>query len=398
MSSETLSQNEIDALFGGARRGMPATAAVMAQSDDPSIGPQNYDFRRPRRVSNEKFRTLQATYDRFAKAFEGWLLGRVRGKVQLSLQSIAQFSFAEFTLSLPTPCASFIADVVESGGQQAVVDFGSEFSFFLVDRLFGGGTEPSVAHRALTPIERMAVRTAAERMLHLLAEAWSDYVELRFALTGFESIPEILRAANPEDPVLVATFEVAAGNTRSLLHICLPFAVLDKFFAGGSERRVMVLGSTTEIAATRGLAETSVRGTRVAVAARLPDFRLSMRQLLELKPGSILATGLPRTVHLDVLVGTQRRFQATPGRLGSTLAVRLLDRIAPAPESSPAPIIRPGPLPPPCSQAPFPTPPRCPPIPASMSSQRLRAKAARCRSRCCSISPCQCRSSSGAPA
>ena len=337
MASETLSQNEIDALLsvrpGSGPARVPAEMAIDAVA-------QNYDFRRPRRVSKEKLRSLQATYDRFAKALEGWLLGRVRGKVQLNVQSIEQFSFNEFTLSLPTPCASFIADVAESGGQQGVIDFGTEFAFYLVDRLFGGGTEPSVANRPLTPIERMAVRTAAERMWHLLSEAWSDYVELKFDMTGFESIPEILRAGNPEDPVLVANIEVIAGNMRSLLLISLPFAVLDKFFAGGTERRVTVLGSSTEIEATRGVTESSVRHTRIAVAARLPEFRLAMRQLLDLKPGSILATGLPRTSLLDVLEAGQSRFQATPGRLGSTLAVRLLDRVGPAPDATQSPITR----------------------------------------------------------
>jgi flagellar motor switch protein FliM len=339
VGSETLSQNEIDALLGGARSGA-SPAAPVATSVDPPVEAQMYDFRRPRRVSKEKLRTLQATYDRFAKAVEGWLLGRVRGKVQLTVQSIEQFSFNEFTLSLPTPCASFLADVHESGGQQAVIDFGTDFAFYLVDRLFGGGTEPSVSNRALTPIERMAVRTAAERMWTYLSEAWSDYVELKFDMTGFESIPEILRAANPEDPVLVANIEVVAGSTRSLVLICLPFAVLDKFFAGGNERRVAVLGSSTEIEAMRGMTESSVRNTRVAVSARLPEFRLEMRQLLELKPGIILATGLPRTALLYVLVCAQRRFQAKPGRLGSTLAIRLLDRIGPAPENDSLPITR----------------------------------------------------------
>lgn len=339
MASETLTQKQIDALIVGTRTGA-SVSPVDASEQDASAEALIYDFRRPRRVSKEKLRTLQATYDRFAKAIEGWLLGRVRGKVQLTVHSIEQFSFNEFALSLPTPCASFIADVAESGGQQAVIDFGSDFAFYLVDRLFGGGTEPSVANRALTPIERMAVRTAAERMWTLLSEAWSDYVELRFDMTGFESIPEILRAANPEDPVLVANIEVVAGNARSMLLICLPFAVLDKFFTGGSERRVTVLGSSTEIEATRGVTESSVRSTRVPVAARLPEFRLSMRQLLELTPGSILATGLPRTALLDVLVAGQSRFQATPGRLGSTLAVRLLDRVGLAPESAPAPTTR----------------------------------------------------------
>ena len=339
MGSETLSQNEIDALLGGGRTSAAAAIAALTASNAATEA-QNYDFRRPRRVSKEKLRSLQATYDRFAKALEGWLLGRVRGKVQLTVQSIEQFSFNEFALSLPTPCAAFIADVAESGGQQAVINFGGEFAFYLVDRLFGGGTEPSVSNRALTPIERMAVRTAAERMWTLLSEAWSDYVELRFDMTGFESIPEILRAGNPEDPVLVANIEVVAGSMRSLLLISLPFAVLDKFFTGGSERRMTVLGSSTEIEATRGVTESSVRNTRIPVAARLPEFRLAMRQLLDLKPGSILATGLPRTALLDVLVAGQCRFQASPGRLGSTLAVRLLDRIGPAPESPTGPITR----------------------------------------------------------
>ena len=340
MANETLSQNEIDALLGGVRGGASPAFASHPTPGDSAVEAQNYDFTRPRRVSKDKLRTLQATYDRFAKALEGWLLGRVRGKVQLTVQSIEQFSFNEFTLALPTPCASFIADVEESGGQQAVIDFGGDFAFYLVDRLFGGGTEPSIISRGLTPIERMAVRTTAERVLHLLAEAWSDYVELKFALSGFESIPEILRAANPEDQVLVANIEVVAGNMRSLLLICLPFAVLDKFFAGSTERRVTMLGSTSELKQTRELTETSVRNTRVGVAARLPEFRLSMQQLLALKPGSILATGLPRTALLDVLVGTQRRFQATPGRLGSTLAIRLLDRVSPAPDEPSALLTR----------------------------------------------------------
>ena len=340
MANETLSQNEIDALLGGSRAGTASPDAARAASVDVTGEAQNYDFRRPRRVSKDKLRTLQATYDRFAKALEGWLLGRVRGKVQLTVQSIEQFSFNEFTLALPTPCASFIADIEESGGQQAVIDFGGDFAFYLVDRLFGGGTEPSTVTRALTPIERMAVRTAAERVVYLLSEAWSDYVELKFDLSGFESIPEILRAGNPEDQVLVAHIDVAAGTMHSRLLICLPFAVLDKFFAGSSERRVTMLGSASELEQTRGLTENSVRNTRIGVAARLPEFRLSMQQLLDLKPGSILATGLPRTALLDVLVGTQRRFQATPGRLGTTLAIRLLDRIGPAPEQSSAPITR----------------------------------------------------------
>lgn len=338
MASETLSQNEIDALLGGGGRAT-ATAAAQAQAE-AAVEAQVYDFRRPHRISKERLRTLEAMYERFAKSLEGWLLGRVRGGVQLQLQSVEQFSFGEFTLSLPTPCASYTFELNGTGGQQGVIDFGHEFAYFLVDRLFGGSGSPAIPTRALTPIERMAVRVVADRVLTVLQEVWQDYIEMDLALTGFESIPEILRIANREDPVLVANIEVSAAETRSLLLICLPFAVLERFFAGGSERREATIGTPDERVVNRNLAEHSVRGTRIAVAARLPAFPMRMRDLLALQAGSVLSTGVTRTAELNVIVGSQPRFKGAPGRIGPSLAVRLTDGLLPAPETDTLPITR----------------------------------------------------------
>jgi flagellar motor switch protein FliM len=253
---------------------------------------------------------------------------------------VEQYSFGEFTLSLPTPCASFTFEIKNTGGQGGVIDFGHEFAYFLVDRLFGGGTQVATPQRALTPLERMSVRSIADRVLAFLAEAWEEYVDLEGTLAGFESIPDMLRIANREDPVLVATFEVQVAGQSSLLICCLPFAVLEKFFAGGTERRSTILGSEDERAENARLAERALRGTRVAVAARLPQFRLSLRELLSLQTGSLLATGIPRTAEISVIVGQQPRFQAAPGRVGPSLAVRLTEDVRPAPETVTIPFTR----------------------------------------------------------
>jgi flagellar motor switch protein FliM len=338
VASETLSQNEIDALLGG---GNPsAVAAVLPPARDVLADTQVYDFRRPHRISKEKLRTLEAMYERFAKSLEGWLLGRVRGGVQLQLQSVEQFSFGEFTLSLPTPCASYTFELKQTGGQQGVIDFGHEFAYFLVDRLFGGSGNPSLPTRALTPIERMAVRLVADRVLTVLQEVWRDHVEMELGLTGFESIPEILRVANREEPMLVANVEVTAAETRSLLLICLPFAALERFFAGVGEQRASMLGTPEEQQHNRELAEHSLRGARIPIAARLPTFSISMRELLGLSTGSVLHTGVARTAELDLIVGAQPRFKAAPGRIGPSLAVRLTDGLLPAPEPDSLPITR----------------------------------------------------------
>jgi len=257
VSTDTLSQREIDQLLGGS--GTPRPAAP-ERAFDPDV--QVYDFRRPHRVSKERLRSLEAMYGRLAKSLEGWLMGRVRGQVELSLQSVEQLSFGEFTLSLATPCCSYLFDISDSGGQQGVVDFGPEFAFFLVDRLFGGSGKPTVPDRALTPMERMAVRGVADRLAALVCEIWRDHTELDLVLGGWESIPEILQASNREDPVLVGNIEVVAAGVRSLVMICLPFSVLEKFFVGtGPRRESTVIGSERERESNREMTEATLRAT-----------------------------------------------------------------------------------------------------------------------------------------
>lgn len=322
MPSEALSQAEIDALLGGGRK----TAAVPARPVQAEF--QLYDFRRPNRVSKDRLRTLEAMYERFAKALEAWVIGRVRRQVDIRLQGIEQFSFGEFVLSLPTPCAAFGFDIRNAPGPKGVIDVGSDFAYFLVDRFFGGSGQPSTMNRALTPIERLTVRTVVERMVSLLAEVWQDHVELDLEITSFESFPDMVQVASREDPVLVASVEVSADGKTSLLLLCLPFSVLDKFFTSGDRKRVHdMTGSERERRATRELTELSVRATHVEVSARLPVFEVPLRQLLGMPVGHVLETGVPANATLDVLVGGQVRYRAAPGRIGQKLAVRVLDPV-----------------------------------------------------------------------
>lgn len=334
MSADVLSQYDIDRLLGGV--GTAAPTASMPSGGGAKGQPQEeteitpYDFRRPHRVSKERLRTLEAMYERLVKSLEGWIISRVRGQIEMRLQSVEQFSFGEFTLSLPTPCATYIFDVKDTGGQQGVIDIGHEFAYFIIDRLFGGGGAPTIPNRQLSPVERMALRLVAERAVQLLEEIWQDHVPLELGISGFESAPEILQIANREDPVLVANVEVTAGQTTSLLLVCLPFAVLEKFFQGSGQRRIGVAtGTEREREEARLRTETALRATPVTVSARLPQFQMSLRDLAALVPGQVLGTGIPRDAELSVLVGGRDRFRGGAGRVGNRLAVRLLDSIAP---------------------------------------------------------------------
>jgi len=322
MSSETLSQTDIDRLLGGGSA--PSDRAPVFGSAGGS-DVQVYDFRRPHRVSKERLRSLEAMYERLVKGLEAWLISRVRGQIDMRLQSVEQFSFGEFTLSLPMPCSSFIFDIAGTG-QKGVIDVGPEFSTYLIDRLFGGEGSGTPIARTLTPIERLTVRGVADKVTTLLAEIWADQVPMELNITGFESSPEILQVVNREDPVLVANVEFSAGNVSSLLLICLPFSVLDKFFSSGSQQRLGVVSTNEqEKALARQRSESALRATRLSLIARLPDFKLSMRELAQAKEGTIIPTGIPKDARVILHAGSQERFIGLAGRVNGNLAVRIVE-------------------------------------------------------------------------
>jgi flagellar motor switch protein FliM len=331
--SQQLSQVDIDRMMIG---GTPEPRVAAVDVTDVQV----YDFRRPHRVSKDRQHVLEAMYGRFVKSLEGWLMGRVRGVVDLRVQSVEQISFGEYVLSLPANCNSFIVDIKDKEGEdavgeQAVIDIGRELAYYLVDRLFGGGADATILDRAMTPIERLAVRVVAERIMTLVQEIWEDHVELELSLAGFESIPEVIQAAAREAPVLVTNIMASFGGQESLVSIALPLSVLEKFF-------VMATGTTgaraqqarREPPGQRVMTEGALRATRVDVAARLPDFRLSMRDIAALKAGSMLSTGIPIDSNVNLFVGKQARFKTAAGRVGRKLAVRVLEPLSAEPLSS----------------------------------------------------------------
>jgi flagellar motor switch protein FliM len=331
LPGEQLSQTQIDQMMQGAAPDQP-----VAHRHAPDV--QVYDFRRPHRVSRERLRTLEAMYGRLVKSFEGWLMGRVRGIVDLKLQSVEQISFGEYALSLPAACNSFIVDVKDRAGdaavgEQGVIDIGRELAYYLVDRLFGGGADPTILDRAMTPIERLAVRVVAERIMALVQEIWEDHVELELGLSGFESIPEIIQAAPREAPVLVASIGANFAGVSSLVSICLPLSVLEKFFVAGMDKSAAHT-PRREVPGQRLATEGALRQTRIDVAARLPDFRLSMRDIAGLTAGSMLSTGIPVDSTVNLIVGSQPRFKSSAGRVGRKLAVRVLEPLSGEPLTS----------------------------------------------------------------
>jgi flagellar motor switch protein FliM len=318
VDQESLSQNEIDRLF---TEGGDPDAATATAPDESGIQP--YDFRKPNLISKERLRALEVLYGGVCKSLENWLTQRVRGPIEVRLLGVGHYSFGEFTLSLPNPTSSYLFDTAP-GGPQVVIDFGRDLAFFLVDRLLGGTTEVPLPDRALTVVERMIVRIAAEHVSGQLVEAWKDHVELGLKLSRFESVPEMLSSASRDDAMLVAHIETRATNLNGALLVCIPFAFVETFFTAPAQRRQQRPAARDALhEADRLAVESTLRATSVQVTVCSPEFQIPLELISSLQPGVTLMTGLPSEPSLPVWIEDQIRFIAQPGRSGRALAVRV---------------------------------------------------------------------------
>lgn len=290
----------------------------------------------------EQLRMLESMHGRLVASFSGWLAGRVRGTVDLRLQQVEQVPFREYVSTLGTNCNAFLVGITDADAPQApkvqgIINIGRELSFFLVDRLFGGRDKAEILERTLTPVERLAVRVVAERLMTLVGEIWEEHVSLDLALEGFESEPDAIQSAAPETPVLVARIGAYVGGVSSNLSICLPTTALDAFFADGLTSTFELFTRQPTPPAQAAAEELEPVIPPLEVAARLPEFYLPMKALFDLCAGSVLATGIPVNSKIDVLIQDQPCFRSVAGRVGDNLAVRVVEPLAPQ-NSSPLPL------------------------------------------------------------
>jgi flagellar motor switch protein FliM len=306
----------------------------MTTVESPSTGKRAelYDFLRPSRISKERLGSLAAVFGLIMKGLEGWFAGRIRGQISIELESLEPRTFSEFIQSLPSPCTSYL---LRLGGDElgtAVVEMGQDFSFFVVDRFQGGQGRVHNMNRSLTLVERALVQLVVDRLSFQMKEAWREHVGLDPRVIGFESVPEMIQVANPEDPVLIADIKVAIGDLPSHLIICLPFTLIEKFFSDGTGRRMMLArGSAEERALEEIWMAEHVARASVPISAHLPSFGLALGLIAELKEGEVLTTGFALDTELEVRVAGQPKWLAVGGREGQNLALRLAREILPNP-------------------------------------------------------------------
>ncbi len=332
--SDVLNQNDIDSLLSALDSGevvegfdRPSIFSRRRKRDLETIEIKAYDFKRPERVSKDQMLALQQLHENFARTFGASLSGFLRMIVEIHIASCEQMTYGEFIAGLPNPTSFNLINVDELEGQMCL-ELSPLIIYPIIDRLLGGNNRDLfIPQRPLTMIEQRLIAQIIERALSGMTEAWAGVRELNFTPGDSESNPHLVQIVPPNEVVIVVTFELKMANRAGAVNLCIPFKVIEPLMEDLNAQQWFSSGVSADSEnLTRRLNENLSRAT-LTVTGLLAETTITMRDLLGLSVGDIVATEKPASQPAVVVVEGEKKFVANLGQIDGTRALKVSKKL-----------------------------------------------------------------------
>jgi flagellar motor switch protein FliM len=320
---QILSPAEVDALLGAVDRGEIAEPAP-APAAPAKI--TRYNFRKPNRVSKDQLRMLHSIHEGFARLHTASLTTLMRGMVEVELRSVEQVTYGDFVMSLAPPTCLVIFNMEPlKGGAALEINAGILFRF--IDRLLGGTGLLPVRLREFTEVEQVLIERIAVRAMMDLQQTWQHAGTFGFRIAHLETNPQFVQLTAPNEVVIVVTFDVKVGEESGRMTLAFPHLLLEPVMPKLATHRYFAT-SQREVSPEEGegLQENVLR-LGMTIRGVLAEVPITIRELVELKPGSVLSLGQAATSPATIELEGVPRFTGRPGTVNRRKALRLLSVI-----------------------------------------------------------------------
>lgn len=312
-----LSQEEIDSVFRKNQR---------KGQDDAALKAQVYDFRRPDRIAKDQLRAIHLLHENFARSLASSLSAYLRAYVAVNLVSVEQLAFMEFAQILPSP-TSMVALGMKPYDGNAVLELNPSLVFPILEMLLGGtGQSPQKPDREITEIERSILDGLLRIILNDLRLAWQAVADIDFSIESHETEPQLLQILAPNEAVVAISMEVRIGDVAGIMNLGIPSITVkmlrQKFDQQWSVRK------------SRASEDEHARVLRIIQPARLDAESvlfgpaLSVRDLLQLREGDVLAFDYPLDRPLDLRLNGVMKFRGDIVTSGRKRAFQIREAVA----------------------------------------------------------------------
>jgi flagellar motor switch protein FliM len=325
MAIQTLSQNVIDNLLREVSSGTTSVDDLVSKY--AKIEVNNYDFRRPNRISKNQIRTLQSIHENFAEVFGYYLVSKLQTTINITPTSVDQLFYSEYILSVANPSCLYVFEIAGTDGH-GILEVSPQLALMIVERLLGGNADILPKPRTITAIEQTVVRGIIEHSLSDLKAAWKSISDsIGFKYQRLEQEAEFVQIAPSSEIVIVISFDVHIGQHTFLMNLCFPTFALEEILAKLNRQQVT---ATTHPQSAKKIRENimtvnqQISTTYLPVIAELGKTSISVTELLELKVGDVLKTKKRIDQEIEVIIAGKRKLAARPGVVDGKKAARII--------------------------------------------------------------------------
>ena len=295
MSEDFLSQEEVDALL----RGMTGEAEDTV-AEETTTGVRPYDIGRQERIVRGRMPTLEIINERFARNFRIGLFNLTRRTAEISVGPVSVIKYSEFVRNLAVPTNLNLVHMPPLRGTALFV-FDPNLVFLVVDTLFGGDGRfhMRVEGRDFSLAEQRIIHRMLEVAFEEYAKAWAPIYPIRLEYVRSEMNTQFANIATPTEIVVVTNYSIELGASGGEFHICIPYSMIEPL------RDLLTSPMQADRAESdeRWLAQMrlQVQDVQVELAAILGHTILTLRQIMDLHVGDVIALDVPEAViaHVD---------------------------------------------------------------------------------------------------
>jgi len=320
VSSEVLSQSEIDALLNALSSGEMNAEEMKKDFTEKKV--KLYDFKRALRFSKDQIRTLTRIHENFARLLTTYFSAQLRTLVRFTVASVDQLPYDEFIRSIPkiTILNVFEAEPLEG---RMVLEVNPNVGYAMLDRLLGGQGSSQNKFNGLTEIETMVLERVFRRSLRIYAEAWKNVLSIDPVLTLLETNPQFMQIVSPNETVAVISFSTKIAETTGVINICLPHVVLEPVMQKLTAHYWLSSQKKTRDSKEVEILQERVKHALVPVIVELGTTNISVGEFLNLANGDVIQLDQKKESSLLLKIGSKYKFQGKPGTRGTKVAIQI---------------------------------------------------------------------------
>ena len=293
MAAEDPSTTPARADISGAE--VEALLAKNERGDAPPGVPRPYDLIAGERIVRGRMPALDRLNERWIAEFQRKLGELIRQPLEVALQEVQLAPYGTWLAALPVP-TSFSLFTVKPWPRNALVAVEGKLLFTLVNSYYGGTRATQSTRQALTPTEQRLNRIVIEMLVELFRHALSPVASLEFQHAQSDVDASYLNMATASEVVVVTRIEVKLKEHGGSICLLLPLSsfepVRDKLAEG-----LKTVAPETRQRWRKGL-RAQLEHTELDLTSVFLETQVSVRELLQMKPGDILPIEMPKTALL----------------------------------------------------------------------------------------------------